>query len=194
MALHALHQTPDTIRAATGLEALADEKKFVVAFPGGAHGSWNAGACCGRARDGDLDDVAFLDEVIASVRDRVLVDPSRIGLTGFSNGAMMALRYGCERSTVVSAVAVVAGPLAAPCAPASPVAVMEVHGRRDHVVPLAGGRNPQLRALFPPVESSLDPFRDVGSRVRVEVIGGGHGWPTGAARHVWDWLRTHPRR
>lgn len=194
LALHALHQTPSTSRRATGLEALADRHGFVVAFPGGSYGSWNAGACCGRARDARVDDVAFLDEVVASVRSRVLVDSARIGVTGFSNGAMMSLRYACERAGTVAAAAVVAGPLAVDCRAAAPVPVLALHGRADGVVPLAGGLNRQLRAAFPPLRDSLDPFRDVGSEVEVRVIDGGHGWPRGGTAAVWRWLSTHPRR
>src|SRR5687767_5993705 len=46
VALHAHSQEPKAIRAYSRLEQLADEQGFVVAFPEGAAGSWNAGACC----------------------------------------------------------------------------------------------------------------------------------------------------
>lgn len=200
VALHAHSQEPKDIRAYSRLEALADEQGFVVAFPEGASGSWNAGTCCmPGSRDG-VDDLAFLDEVIALSRTRALIDPTRISLTGGSNGAMMALRYACERPEVVASVAVVAGPLVAPCAPELPVPVLVLHGARDRVVPLQGGRNPKLGVTFPPVAASLEPFRQAGGEVQVQVVPrAGHEWMTRArhgveaSRVLWAWMRDHPR-
>ena len=200
IALHAHSQEPKAIRGYSRLEALADEQGFVVAFPEGAGGSWNAGLCCFPGNRDKVDDVAFLDEVIALTRTKTLVDPNRIALTGGSNGAMMALRYACERPEVVASVAVVAGPLVAPCAPELPVPVLVLHGARDRVVPLNGGVNPKLRVNFPPVGASLEPFREAGSEVQLQVVPrAGHDWMTRSAhgidatRAIWSWMRDRPR-
>lgn len=200
VALHAHSQEPKAMRAYSRLEELADEQGFVVAFPEGAAGSWNAGTCCFPASREGLDDLAFLDEVLTIVGTRALVDPDRIYVTGGSNGAMMALRYACERPTVVAAVAVVAGPLIAPCTPKEPVPVLVLHGAKDTIVPLKGGRNRFLGVTFPPVDRSLDPFRKAGSKVRLQVVPrAGHDWMT-RERHgveatdaIWAWMRDHPR-
>lgn len=200
VALHAHSQTADSIRAYTAFEALADEQGFVVAFPSGAGGSWNAGGCC---RPGSLvgtDDVAFLDEVIALAQQRADVDADRIAVTGSSNGGMMALRYACERSTTVATAAVVAGPLMAPCAPTDGVSVLVLHGGRDGVVPPGGGRYAPLGVVFPDIGASLEPFRASGSDVDLRVLPeAGHGWMTldehglDATQAVWEWVRDHPR-
>lgn len=200
VALHAHSQEPAAIRAYSRLEALADEHGFVVAFPSGAAGSWNAGACCFPGSVDDVDDIAYLDEVLLLAQRRALIDPDRISLTGGSNGAMMALRYACERSDVVASVAVVAGPLVAPCAPTSPVDVLVLHGAKDTVVPLGGGRNAALGVTFPPVGPSLEPFRKAGGEVQLRVVPrAGHDWMT-RSRHgldassaIWAWVRDHPR-
>jgi polyhydroxybutyrate depolymerase len=200
VALHAHSQEPKAIRAYSRLEALADEQGFVVAFPDGAGGSWNAGLCCGPGNRDMVDDVAFLDEVIALARTRTLIDPNRIALTGGSNGAMMALRYACERPEVVASVAVVAGPLVAPCSPKLPVPVLVLHGAKDKVVPLKGGKNAKLGVTFPPVGPSLEPFRKAGSEVQLQVVPrAGHDWMTRSAhgidatRAIWSWMRDRPR-
>lgn len=200
VALHAHSQDAAAIRAYSRLEALADEQGFVVAFPSGAAGSWNAGTCClPGSRDG-VDDVAFLDEVLALARSKALIDPQRIAFTGGSNGAMMALRYACERADVVAAVAVVAGPLIAPCTPSQPVPVLVLHGAKDRVIPLNGGPNPKLGVTFPPVGPSLEPFRKAGGEVALRVVPrAGHEWMTrgkhglDATSAVWSWIRDHPR-
>ena len=200
VALHSHSQGPQRMREYTRLEALADEQGFVVAFPGGAGGSWNSGLCCSPSSRDGVDDVAFLDEVIALVRTKAVIDPSRIGLTGFSNGAMMALRYACERADVVASVAVVAGPLVAPCELSDPVAVLAVHGGKDGVVPLNGGPNEGLDVTFPAIDPSLEPFRAAGGEVRLAVLPEvGHEWMTrartgvDASGAVWAWIRDHPR-
>jgi poly(3-hydroxybutyrate) depolymerase len=187
VALHAHSQTTDSIRAYSELERLADQEGFVVAFPSGVAGSWNAGGCCGPSQ---ADDVAFLDEVIALARTRAAIDEDRIGFTGSSNGAFMALHYACERSDTAASVAVVSGAYVSACAPADPVPVLALHGQLDSVVPLAGGRNEALDVAFPPVQASLAPFRDVEVRV---VPGVGHTWMADASRQVWEWIRDHPR-
>jgi polyhydroxybutyrate depolymerase len=200
VALHAHSQESKAIRAYSRLEALADEQGFVVAFPEGAAGSWNAGLCCvPGSRDG-VDDIAFLDEVIALSRTRTLIDPNRVALTGGSNGAMMALRYACERPEVVASVAVVAGPLVAPCAPELPVPVLVLHGAKDKVVPLNGGFNQKLGVTFPPIGPSLEPFRKAGGEVQLQVVPrAGHDWMTRSAhgidatRAIWSWMRDRPR-
>lgn len=200
VALHAHSQEPKAIRAYSRLEALADEQGFVVAFPEGAAGSWNAGRCCVPGNRDRVDDIAFLDEVIALTRTKTLIDRNRVALTGGSNGAMMALRYACERSELVASVAVVAGPLVAPCAPELPVPVLVLHGARDRVVPLNGGRNPNLGVTFPAIGPSLEPFRKAGSEVQLQVVPrAGHDWMTRSAhgldatRAIWSWMRDRPR-
>jgi polyhydroxybutyrate depolymerase len=200
VALHAHSQEPKNIRAYSRLEALADEQGFVVAFPEGASGSWNAGLCCFPGTTDKVDDVAFLDEVVALARTRTLIDPNRISFTGGSNGAMMALRYACERPQVVASVAVVAGPLVAPCDLKLPVPVLVLHGAQDRVVPLKGGRNVKLGVTFPPVGASLEPFRKAGGEVQLQVVPrAGHDWMLrsrhgiDATRALWSWMRDRPR-
>lgn len=200
VAMHAHSQTTDSIRAYTAFEALADAQGFVVAFPSGAGGSWNAGGCCRPGSVVGTDDVAFLDEVIALAQQRAPVDPDRIAVTGSSNGGMMALRYACERSDTIATAAVVAGPLMAPCAPSNGVSVLVLHGEQDGVVPPGGGPYEPLDVVFPDIGASLEPFRATGSDVDLQVVAGaGHGWMTleehglDATQAVWQWVRDHPR-
>lgn len=201
IALHGANQTAAKMRDYTRLEELADDQGFVVAFGSGVAGTWNAGGCC-RPKANDM---AYLDALLAHVTDpvrsRTVIDPRRVFLTGFSNGGMMALRYACERSDVVAAVAAVGATVVSPCAPHSPVAVLDVHGEIDRVVPLAGGRNAAFLVDFPAVRPALRPFKAYGDDVRVRVVPGvGHGWMTpetmyyDATAAVWDWLRDHPRQ
>jgi polyhydroxybutyrate depolymerase len=102
---------------------------------------WNAGGggevlcTSGRACEEGIDDVAYLDAVIAEVSRAVAIDPARIFITGMGNGAAMAHRAVCERSTVYAAAVAVAGAneVAATqgCPIARPVPVLQIHGDAD---------------------------------------------------------------
>lgn len=130
-----------------GLIRAADEGGFIVAFPngysrfpGGRLATWNAGACCGDARDRQVDDVGFLRAVVAQLQARSSIDPARIFATGMSNGGMMAYRLACEASDLFRAVASVAGTdNTLQCTPARPVSVLHIHARDDDHVLFNGG-------------------------------------------------------
>lgn len=128
----------------TGLAGLADRAGFIAVFPEGTAApqgqenagiqTWNSWMCCGYARDQKIDDVGFLAALINRLKADYPVDPRRIYLAGFSNGAMLASRFALERPGVVAAIASVAGQL--PCElalPKEPLPVLIIHGNRDRV-------------------------------------------------------------
>ncbi|WP_018503419.1 alpha/beta hydrolase family esterase [Parafrankia discariae] len=132
----------------TGFSELADEAGFLAVYPdgtaraGGRLLTWNAGDCCGFARDNGVDDVAFIGALLDDLARRYPVDLDRVGITGLSNGAMMSYRVGCELSGRVAIIAPVAGAMdVAGCDPERPVPVLAVHGTADENVPYAGGRS-----------------------------------------------------
>ena len=66
--LHGAGGTASDVRAHLGWDALADREGMMIAYPDGLDRTWNAGACCGPARDRGVDDVAFLDALVAVMR------------------------------------------------------------------------------------------------------------------------------
>jgi polyhydroxybutyrate depolymerase len=112
-------------------------------FRGGMLATWNAGACCGAARDEDVDDVGFIRAVLERVMRQLNIDRERVYATGMSNGAMMAYRLACEMPETIRAVAAVAGTdNTRECAPARPVSVLHIHARNDTHVLYEGGAGP----------------------------------------------------
>lgn len=134
-----------------GLISKADREGFVVVFPngysrspGGALAAWNAGDCCGAARDRDVDDVGFIRRMLETLSQQLNVDPRRIFATGMSNGGLMAHRLACEMSGTFKAIAAVAGTdNTRSCHPARPVSVLQIHARNDDHVPFGGGMGPK---------------------------------------------------
>lgn len=133
-----------------GLVKKADEAGFIVVFPngysklpGGRFATWNAGGCCGDARDRQIDDVGFLRAVVAAVKAQVPVDASRVFAVGMSNGGMMSHRLACDAPDLFRAVASVAGTDAtAACQPSQPISVLHIHARDDRHVLFDGGAGP----------------------------------------------------
>jgi polyhydroxybutyrate depolymerase len=144
---HAEYMADD---ARYGLQRQADEAGFIVAFPngysklpGGKFATWNAGGCCGDARDRNVDDVAFARAVVAAVQARWRVDAGRVFATGMSNGGMLAHRLACDAADVFRAVASVAGTDATErCTPSRPISVLHIHARDDTHVLFDGGAGP----------------------------------------------------
>jgi len=148
LAFHGGASNPDGMVRLTGLNDLADREDFVAVYPAGtgrfrALLTWNAGACCGYAKRQGIDDVAFVEAVIADVRQATTIDPRRIYATGMSNGAMLAYRLAAELPGTLAAIAPVAGSLEVGVpADASPTPVIHFHGTDDTHVPIDGGVGP----------------------------------------------------
>jgi polyhydroxybutyrate depolymerase len=88
-----------------------------------------------------VDDVAFLRALVAHVRSIVTIDDRRVYAAGFSNGAMLAHRLGCDAADAFAAIAPVAGALGvSDCRPSQPLPVIIFHGTADERVRYEGGR------------------------------------------------------
>jgi polyhydroxybutyrate depolymerase len=70
---------------------------------------WNDGSGRGYSGKRDVDDVGFIDTMIDDLSIWFSVDPQRIYVTGFSNGASMSFRLGVELSESIAGIAPVAG-------------------------------------------------------------------------------------
>lgn len=127
------------IRRQTGLDRLADARGFVTIYPDGVDGHWNDGRSTIR---NPQDDVGFVAALLDQVAAGTPVDQRRIYATGVSNGALFAERLGCDLSDRIAAIAPVAGSLPADlaCRPGRRVAVLQIDGTDDPIMPFAGGR------------------------------------------------------
>ena len=133
-----------------GLISKSEQAGFIVVFPngyskfrGGTLATWNAGKCCGDARDKNIDDVGFIRKVVNRVSRQLNIDPRRIFATGMSNGGMMSYRLACEMPNVFKAVAPVAGTdNTVECKPAKPITVLHIHAQNDDHVLFNGGAGP----------------------------------------------------
>jgi polyhydroxybutyrate depolymerase len=200
-----------------GQVAKADQAGYVAVFPngysrlrGGKLATWNAGNCCGAARDENADDVGFIREIVKRLSAQPGIDAKRFYANGMSNGAMMGYRLACEMPGTFRAIAAVAGTdNTRSCTPASPVSVLHIHARDDELELFDGGsgrRSRQVTAFVAVPDSiakwvSLNACRPEprrvferegayceayegcrdGAEVKLCVTPtGGHSWPGGA--------------
>jgi len=186
---------------ATRLNVHAERRGWIVAYPDAVVDGWEPYGCC---RHPEVDDVAFIANIISRLEATDRVDPDRIYVTGLSRGGMMAYRLACELSSSLAAIAPVAGNMAdengdvrgVPCRPDRPVSVLAIHGSADRSVPIAGG------GRFAPFSNVTGAWRELnecpaeaattsvgastvmtwqcraGSEVQSVVVhGAGHTWP-----------------
>ncbi|WP_406480462.1 cellulose binding domain-containing protein [Streptomyces sp. NBC_01615] len=120
-----------------GLQRLANNSTIFVA-PQGLNNGWaNSGG----------EDVTLVDDILRRIETDLCVDTTQRFALGFSYGAAMSYALACARATVFRAVAVQSGGQLSGCSGGTqPIAYLGVHGLRDNVLGISGGR--ELRDRF----------------------------------------------
>ncbi|MEU4621860.1 PHB depolymerase family esterase [Actinoplanes sp. NPDC023801] len=219
VALHFYPGSGERLRAMIEMDAKADEHGFLVAYPDGIAGGFNALICCGAE-----DDVAFLKALTGRLIAGWRVDADRVYATGISNGGDMSFRAAIEATGVFAAVGVVSGGYGGPkteaagFVPAKPVSVLSIVGGADKYYDIFDAGLKKWRERLrcrplpvpPPVTDGVERSRTRcadGSDVEVYVVTGmGHAWPGAksgelalpdapivATDLLWDFFAAHPR-
>lgn len=130
----------------TGFNTLAAQENFIVAYPNGSGAlgnillTWNAVHCCGYAMQNNIDDVAFVSQLIDELAKTQGIDTKRVYVTGMSNGGLISHRIAREIPQKITAIApVVAGLHGDEPLPRLAVPAMIINGALDQNVPPEGG-------------------------------------------------------
>lgn len=220
IALHYAGGNGSAFESTTGFSDKADSNNFIVVYPNGIGGYWNAGNCCGSAMEDNIDDVGFISALIDTISANYNIDSTRIFATGFSNGSIMAYRLAAELSNKIAAIAAASGQMMLDeCNPVRAVPIMHLHALDDGSVPYEGGSASGY--VFPSVESVIDIWIEINNcetepdtiidsddlMVRkwaalssnADIVlyttpTGGHSWLTSipATDSVWDFFDAHP--
>lgn len=129
------------------LQTLAEQRGFLYIHPDGlkdAQGSqyWNATDACCDFTPTNVDDSAYLQQVVDDIKARFNVDPRRVFFVGHSNGGFMSYRMACDHADTIAGIVSLAGAMfddVSLCHPASPVAVLQIHGTSDATIHYEGG-------------------------------------------------------
>ena len=161
----ALTERNDLSQIAWGsLDRVASREGFVVAYPHAWLGQWslfeglpNIALDDGRT----VDDVGFIARMIARLVGEGLVDPERVYLTGFSDGAIMSYRLLCTAEAPFAAAAPNAGAMYQThrdtCAATVPIPLLVIAGTNDRSLPYDGWLFPTGRGLSVP--ETMEHFR-----------------------------------
>ncbi|NVK56472.1 MAG: hypothetical protein HWE26_12720 [Alteromonadaceae bacterium] len=133
---HGTGSNPADISALNEFEQLAAKEGFIVVAPRaefsyqpGGPRTWNV-----EKKDSPYNDVAFIRALITHLGTTLPIDASRIYATGFSGGARMSSRLGCDLTSTFAAIAPIAGiRYAADCQPTATLPVLTYHGIKDPV-------------------------------------------------------------
>lgn len=130
-----------------GLGDVPTQAGAIVAYPDAIDESWNY-----LFGEEGVDDTGFIRALIDETVAEYAIDESRVYLTGYSNGGLMAVRLRCEMADTFAAVAVLSATmtisLAQNCVDASPLPYLLVLGDRDEVFPWNGQMRAQDGTVF----------------------------------------------
>jgi predicted esterase len=155
------------------LGTVAAEAGVALLAPDAVEGSWD------MLHGGYGPDVARLDNAIASLMPTGAIDPLRVALAGFSDGASYALTLGLDNGDRVLAVLAFSPGFASPIHAVDAPRIFVSHGVDDPVLPIGRGSRRIVPAL-----------RELRLEVRYEEFPGGHSVPEDIARLALDWFLT----
>ena len=151
--------------------ALADELKMVVLATDSRDRTWDA------IRGPFGPDVAFLDRALAKVFAQVTIDPTRVAIGGFSDGASYAISLGLQNGDLFTHVAAFSpGFFVGNQRRGWPIFYVS-HGRRDEILPF----DSTSRRIVPALE-------EAGYSVRFKEFDGPHTVPPAVARDAFEWI------
>lgn len=163
----------------SGLNDLADEENFFVAYPQAAYRPakedtyWEPGFNGGESIY--LDDIFFSGQLIEHIDEEFSLDLTRVYAAGYSNGGMLTYSLACLRGDLFAGVCVMSGALLDgmdSCDPTQPVPMVIFHGVGDFVLPYNGD---QYYASVPDVVGLwLDHFQIPISTLNSAELNGGN--------------------
>jgi phospholipase/carboxylesterase len=150
---------------------LADRLGVVVLAPDSRDGTWDA-------IGGDYGpDVAFINRALEHTFDRVAINPRKVAIGGFSDGATYALSLGLDNGDLFTHILAFSPGFVASRNPTGRPRIFVSHGRQDQVLPIAA----TSRRLVPALD---DRAYDVVYR----EFDGPHTVPPSIAHEAFGWF------
>ena len=154
------------------LRALADQFGFLLLSPASQEGTWDA------IRSGFGTDVRFIDQALSKVFSQRRVDPRKIAVCGFSDGASYALGLGISNGDLFGTVmAFSPGFVPDGVEKTGTPRIFISHGTKDEILPI----DTCSRRLVPILKQT-------GYEVKFQEFDGPHGVPPEIARTAMEWF------
>lgn len=153
------------------LQHLADKAGLILLVPDSREQTWDV------IRGSYGADVAYIDRALEQTFGRYNVDPTRIAVEGFSDGASYALSLGVTNGDLFTHVIAFSPGFMAPAEQHGSPALFISHGTQDHVLPI----DVCSRKIVPRVKQE-------GYRVRYREFDGTHTVPPEIANEAIEWF------
>ncbi|WP_437924745.1 phospholipase [Sorangium sp. So ce291] len=154
------------------LKELADGAGLLLLAPDSRHATWDI-----IADDAYGPDVAFLDRALGQLFRSAAVDPARLAIGGFSDGASYALSLGLTNGDLFTHVIAFSPGFMAPAEQRGRPRIFISHGTQDQVLRI----DPCSRRLAPLI-------RHAGYDLRYQEFEGPHTVPAEMARDALGWF------
>ena len=211
LSLHGFGSSASQVETFTGWTPYAASRGFIVAYPQGRPSSYSG---AWDPYTANSEDVTFLRSVVADISSRSCVDPRRVYVDGWSNGAVMSQRLACAAADVFAASTSYGGGtptlagFATPCAPSRPISVALFAGQFDFTYAGLAQNTSEWRAVdnctITPAKTN-DPHGSTdsyacaaGTTVLSRVVKNtSHNWPFGAQaedqrNRMWAFFMANP--
>jgi phospholipase/carboxylesterase len=153
----------------------AEEMGIVLLGPASAGGTWDV------IEDTYGLDVELIDRGLDTTFREYAIDPLRLAIGGFSDGASYALSLGLTNGDLFTHVIAFSPGFMAPTTQRGRPRLFVSHGAKDRVLPVERCSRRMVPAL-----------KRAGYDVRYNEFGGGHTVPTEIAREAADWFVGKP--
>ena len=169
--LVALHGSQSSSAFWAQYEQRAEDRCFAIMAPDARTSTWDIA----EGRLGP--DITFIDQALERVFEQVSVDPSRIVLLGFSDGASYAISIGVSNGDLFNHLVAHSPGFFIPFEPiVGQPAIYISHGSRDGILPVTTTR-----------DQIVPNFEQAGYGVTYEEFDGGHQIPDAIAEGALDW-------
>jgi predicted esterase len=155
------------------LRAQADRHGLILLSPSSREYTWDL--VVGRGRYGP--DVAAIDRALEETFSRYGVDPTRVAVGGYSDGASYALSLGIANGDLFTHVLAFSPGFVAPTERVGSARIFVSHGTRDRWLPIERCS----RRIVPQLECA-------GYELRYREFEGGHVVPPGIGREAAEWF------
>lgn len=168
-----LHGATQRSRLFERLSPIADSLGVVVLAPDSRDYTWDA------IRGEFGPDLEFLDRAVMRAFDRAFIDPCRVVIGGFSDGATYAISLGIRNARALQGVAAFSPGFVIPAARVEKLPVFMRHGTQDEILPIDRASRPIAAAL-----------RDAGFTVDYEEFDGPHTMRPADAGAAMRWAHA----
>jgi phospholipase/carboxylesterase len=153
--------------------AAAEDAGVAVLAPDSRDATWDG------IRGGFGPDVAFIDRALARVFERVPIDPERVAVGGFSDGATYALSLGLVNGDLFRRVVAFSPGFIVGATPQGKPRFFVSHGTADQILPI----DQCSRVIVPQLQRR-------GYEVTFKEFEGGHQVPSDIALEALRWIGT----